>query len=189
MKKHSTAFFCITCIFFISLVTAVSLNAMDPAAKSTHIPLEQCSITAQESVLPAIHTTIMAHLNITQAGQTLPDVGQIAFSYSHRTKQGQISHIGVSSDYRNRGLGAHLLTYACTKLHELGCTKISLFAAPPQRENLPLLIAFYNKHGFVLDAPFDGDLECFGCHMHKNLYPAGYEDQIASLYKELPNIS
>lgn len=82
-------------------------------------------------------------------------VGSCNFVYYPELNIGEIITLGVKEKYRHNGCGKILLKRAIKRLLELGCSAITLDAAPdfePSYDPMKLstLIAYYNKFGFTV---------------------------------------
>jgi len=104
------------------------------------------------------------------SGQLEEGLAECISSFICGRKEGYISTIGVSPEYRKQGLASYMLEQMAAELQELGCRTIALHV----KADNEAAIRFYRKQGFkvVEELPkyyFIGGKWCDAYHMRKTL--------------------
>lgn len=146
-----TQLFLFTPFFFYTSINAMEESTNIRMSKYFEDPFPGIRIRIEKIIYPYPQDTLLFNEEMIETTLPFSHIGAASFSFSKSTTIGFLSSLKITWNSRRKGYGTRFLSRICTQLEQLGCTKVSLNAAPVRRELIEKLIAFYQRAGFQLD--------------------------------------
>jgi GNAT superfamily N-acetyltransferase len=130
------------------LPAIVDLIAADPLGATRDGAKSAADLAAYQRAFHAINSDPAHILVAVQAGQDVVATMQLSFIPGlarHGALRGQIEAVHVRQDYRSRGLGAAILTWAIDEARRRGCGLVQLTTD----KSRPAAHRFYERLGFT----------------------------------------